>query len=237
MTAITVVMATLNAAAFVAEALQSVAIQRTSPLVGSLQLLVIDAASTDGTQDLVSRTAFATLQQQRGQGLWEAWNQAIEQVSTPWIAMLDSDDCWEPGALSAHLEAMAAQPEALVSIGRTRFVLDGSELPKGIRPALLKGSHRGPIPGATLFRREVFEQLGLFDPANSTLSDVAWFARLRQEGIAVAEPEALVLTKRIHANNLSTALSREAQYNQDLLAIARASIERQRLQQGKRQPS
>jgi len=234
MNAITVVMATRNAAAFVEEALQSVAIQRASPLVGSLQLLVIDAASIDGTQELVSRTAFATLQQQRGEGLWQAWNQAIEQVSTPWIAMLDSDDRWEPGALTAHLEAIANQPTALVS---TRFVLDGSELPKGIRPALLKGSHRGPIPGATLFRREVFKQLGLFDPANSTLSDVAWFARLRQEGIAVAEPEALVLTKRIHANNLSSALARGSHYDQDLLATARASIERQRLQQGKRQSS
>lgn len=237
MNAITVVMATRNAAAFVAEALQSIALQRTSGLVDSLQLLVVDAASTDGTQELVNRIEFATLQQQQGEGLWQAWNQAIEQVSTPWIAMLDSDDCWEPGALSAHLEAMAAQPEALVSIGRTRFVLDGSELPKGIRPALLEGSHRGPIPGATLFRREVFEQLGLFDPANSTASDVAWFARLRQEGIAIAEPEALVLTKRIHANNLSTALAGKSQYNQDLLAIARASIEQQRLQQGKRRPS
>ncbi len=237
MNAITVVMATRNAAAFVEEALQSVAIQRASPLVGSLQLLVIDAASIDGTQELVSRTAFATLQQQRGEGLWQAWNQAIEQVSTPWIAMLDSDDRWEPGALTAHLEAIANQPTALVSIGRTRFVLDGPELPKGIRPALLKGSHRGPIPGATLFRREVFKQLGLFDPANSTLSDVAWFARLRQEGIAVVEPEALVLTKRIHANNLSSALARGSHYDQDLLATARASIERQRLQQGKRQSS
>ena len=70
MNAITVVMATRNAAAFVGEALQSIAIQLASPLVGSLQLLVIDAASTDGTQELVSRTAFATLQQQRGEGLW-----------------------------------------------------------------------------------------------------------------------------------------------------------------------
>ena len=83
----------------------------------------------------------------------------------------------------------------------------------------------------------MFEQLGLFDPANSTLSDVAWFARLRQEGIAVAEPEALVLTKRIHSRNLSSALARESQYDKDLLAIARASIERQRLQQGQRGPS
>ena len=237
MNAITVVMATRNAAAFVTEALQSIALQCTSGQVDNLQLLVVDAASTDGTQELVNRIKFATLQQQQGEGLWQAWNQAIEQVSTPWIAMLDSDDRWEPGALAAHLEAMAAQPEALVSIGRTRFVLDGSELPKGIRPALLEGSHRGPIPGATLFRREVFEQLGLFDPANSTASDVAWFARLRQEGIAIAEPEAVVLTKRIHANNLSTALARDTQYNQDLLAIARASIERQRLQHRKRRPS
>lgn len=232
MNAITVVMATRNAGTFVAEALQSIARQRHSPRVGSLKLLVIDAGSTDGTQELVRGIEFATLQQQRGQGLWQAWNQAIEQVHTPWIAMLDSDDCWEPGAITVHLKAMAAQPEALVSIGRTRFVLDGPELPKGIRPTLLQGSHRGPIPGATLFGREVFERLGLFDPGNSTASDVEWFARLRHSGIAIAEPETVVLTKRIHAHNLSSSLARGSHYDQDLLAIARASIQRQRLRQG-----
>ena len=52
MNEITVVMATRNAAAFVEEALHSIAIQRASPLVGSLRLLVIDAASTDGTRSL-----------------------------------------------------------------------------------------------------------------------------------------------------------------------------------------
>lgn len=233
MKGITVVMATRNAAAYVAEALQSIALQR----VGALRVLVIDAASSDGTQDIVSRMGIATLQQQCGDGLWQAWNQAIAQVDTPLIAMLDSDDRWEPGALAAHLEAMDAQPDALVSIGRTRFVLDGTALPRGVRPHLLQGTHRGAIPGATLFRREVFEQLGLFDPSNISASDVAWFARLRQSEIGVVTPEAVVLNKRIHAHNLSSALARNSPYDQDLLAIARASIQRQRQQTPKGQSS
>jgi len=222
MNAITVILATRNAATFITEALASVATQTIAPR----EILVVDADSTDGTQELVLRMPNTQLQRQTGQGLWQAWNQAIGQISTPFIAIIDSDDFWEPNALEVHMAAFRHNPAAVVSIGRTRFFSNSEALPAGIRPDILNGSHRGAVPGATLFRKEVFDTLGLFREDLTTASDIDWFLRLRQSDLAVAEPAEVVLAKRIHPDNLGGVFARQQQYDQDLIRIARESIQR-----------
>jgi glycosyltransferase involved in cell wall biosynthesis len=222
MRALTVIMATRNAATFISEALASIASQTFAPL----KSIVVDADSTDGTQELVLREDKTELIPQTGQGLWQAWNQAILQISTPFIAMIDSDDLWEPNALAVHMTAFSQNPLAVVSIGRTRFFSDHETLRAGIRSNLLKGSHRGAVPGATVFRREVFETMGLFKEDLTTASDIEWFLRLRQSNLVVAEPDAVVLAKRIHSDNLGDFFVRHRQYDQDLIRIAHESIRR-----------
>ncbi len=225
MTEITVVMATRNAAAYVTEALTSVMEQAAT---SALQVVVVDADSTDGTPDLVRRFPRVKLERQTGAGLWQAWNQVITAATTPFIAMLDSDDRWEPGTVQAHLRAFDARPDAMASIGRTRFFLQGEVLPAGIRPQILHDSHRGAIPGATMYRREVFDVLGLFPEDIPTASDVDWFLRLRQSGLVIAEPAEVVLAKRVHADHLGGEFARGSQYDRDLIRIARESLLRRR---------
>lgn len=222
MSDLTVIMATRNSAPFVSQALKSI----TSQAYESLEILVIDADSTDGTQELVSTVPNTRLERQTGLGLWQAWNQAIQQISTPYIAMIDSDDLWEPGSIAVHTTALNDNPDAVASIGLTRFFSDAETLPSGIRQELLVGSHRGAVPGATMYRREVFERLGHFREELTTIADVEWFVRLRHSNLAVEEPDAVVLTKRIHPDNLGSILARQRQYDQDLIRIAHESIRR-----------
>lgn len=224
MDALTVIMATRNASTFVSDALDSVLSQSTQPE----EILVIDADSNDGTQDVVRKFPGVRVVPQAGTGLWQAWNQGIAQVSTPLIAILDSDDRWEAGAIAAHMDALAQIPLATVSIGRTRFFCDSETLPSGVRPELLTGNHRGAVPGATLWRREAFDRLGSFREDLVTASDIEWFLRLRQSNLTVAKPDAVVLAKRIHSNNLSNSFSRMSEYDRDLLNVARDSIRRVR---------
>ena len=192
-----------------------------------LEILVIDAGSTDGTQDLVRRVPNTRLERQSGTGLWQAWNQAIQQISTPLIAMIDSDDLWEPGAIEVHVAALKQNPEAVASVGLTRFFSDDAGRSSGSRPGLLSGSHRGLIPGATMFRREVFDLIGRFREDIPTTSDVEWFLRLRQSGLTLEEPDFVILAKRIHSDNLSATFPKLDQYDHDLIRIARESIQRQ----------
>jgi glycosyltransferase involved in cell wall biosynthesis len=222
MNAVTVIMATRNAATFVADSFASIASQTFAPQ----RTLVIDADSTDGTQEIVLHVPNTVLKLQTGQGLWQAWNQAIQQTSTPFVALIDSDDLWEPEALEVHMSAFDQNPQAVVSIGRTRFFSETEILPAGIRPEILNGSYRGAVPGATMFRREVFDIMGFFQEDLTTASDIEWFLRLRQSDLSVAEPNAVVLAKRIHPENLGGVFARQRQYDQDLIRIARESIHR-----------
>lgn len=226
--AITVVMATRNSAAHVAEALASITAQQ----VDDLEVVVIDAASTDATPEIVAASPQTRWEQQTGTGLWQAWNQAIAGSSADFIAFLDSDDRWEPGALAVHREQFTAHPQAAASIGRVRFFLSGSTVPAGIRPELLQGAHRGAMPGASLIRREVFDRLGPFPEDLPTASDIEWFLRLRQSGLPIAEPDAVVLAKRLHGESLGAGFPQVEQYDRDLIRIARESLARHRSMRG-----
>ena len=219
---LTVIMATRNSAPFVSQALESI----TNQAYESVEILVIDADSTDGTQELVCKVPNTRLERQTGLGLWQAWNQAIQQISTPYIAMIDSDDLWEPDSIAVHMTALSENPKAVASIGLTRFFSDAETLPSGVRRELLEGSHRGAVPGATMYRREVFEMLGYFLERFTTTADIEWFLRLRQSNLMVEKPHTVVLAKRIHADNLSGTFPTQNQYDQDLIQIARESIQR-----------
>lgn len=223
MSQITVVMATRNAERYVAAALTSVVGQ-----APAARIIVVDADSQDRTAEIVGSFPGVELQRQTGLGLWQAWNQAIESATTPFIAMLDSDDLWEPGSVAAHLRAFETMPEAVASIGRTRFFLEGDRLPPGVRPELVQSPHRGAVPGATMYRRGLFSALGLFPEDFPTSADIEWFARLRQSGLPVAEPDEVVLAKRIHPDNLGGEFARGSQYDRDLVRIARESLQRRR---------
>lgn len=222
MSSLTVIMATRNSARFVAHALASITSQR----YASLEIVVVDADSTDGTQEIVCKAPHTRLERQRGAGLWQAWNQAIEQVTTPFIAMIDSDDLWEQDSLAVHMAAFDQCPDAVASIGLTRFFCEDVTVLGGIRPNLLVSSHRGMVPGATMFRREVFDMLGHFREELSTMSDVEWFLRLRQSNLHIVEPDAVVLAKRVHSGNLSRVFAKQSRYDRDLIQIARESIQR-----------
>lgn len=220
---ISVIMATRNSGRFVAEALTSITGQRHP----ALEIVVVDAASTDETAAIVSATPGTHLVQQTGSGLWQAWNQAIVMARGEWIAFLDSDDSWEPGALAAHLQAHATQ-NVVGSIGRTRFFLTGEQLPPGVRPELLQDTHRGPIPGASLLHRSVFDTLGHFPVDYPTAADIEWYLRLQQSGLPIAELDEVVLRKRLRADHLGAELTRGADYDRDVLRIARESLLRRR---------
>ncbi len=81
-------------------------------------LWIVDDGSQDGTEDwlfqaypeaLATKKIFYIWQAQRG--VSAARNRALYQVSSPWVAFLDSDDEWLPQKLSAQM-ALAQAPDA-----------------------------------------------------------------------------------------------------------------------------
>ncbi len=221
---VSVVMATRNAQPHLAAALASVDAQG----ISDVEIIVVDAASNDGTREVVHDHEQARLIDQSGTGLAQAWNQGIRESSADFVALLDSDDVWTPGALNAHLDALVAHPEALASVGRFEFVLDGDSPPPGFRTQLLHGDHWGNMPGCTMVRRGVFDVVGWYPEDLQVATDIEWFHRLRSSGVVIVDISRVVLRKRVHDSNLSFTAGQTPIYGAEVLQVARAAMLRRR---------
>jgi glycosyltransferase involved in cell wall biosynthesis len=110
--AVSVIIPSRNAAAYLRAAIDS-ALAQTHPV---LEVLVIDAGSKDGTQELVeSYGPPVRLLDQRKlgrKGIAAARNFGVEAASGEWLAFLDADDWWDPRKTAEQLAALEKSPGA-----------------------------------------------------------------------------------------------------------------------------
>ena len=104
-------------------------------------------------------------------GVSAARNRGIAEARTlglPYVALLDSDDLWEPGKLSAQVAAFAAQPN-LTCLATSfdhvdssgRYLADGFGSDDGSYEAILRGNSRHT--SSLMFRRSALDQLSTDD--------------------------------------------------------------------------
>jgi glycosyltransferase involved in cell wall biosynthesis len=217
---IDIVIATRNSDRFLGECLTS-ACRQSAPIAS---VTIVDAASTDRTLEIASLFERVSVVAQLGVGLANAWNQGIRSSHGDFVALIDSDDIWEPTFLQDALSALLREMDALCVVAETKFFLDAEHVPQGFRSELLGSQRIGWMPGATLFRREVFDVLGLFPEEYSISSDIEWFARLRDRQIPLTLMHKVGLNKRIHGGNLSLTSGVSHTYHKELLRIARNRV-------------
>jgi glycosyltransferase involved in cell wall biosynthesis len=180
--AITVAICTYNRCATLEGALASLLAVR-MPGHGSMEILVVDNNSTDGTRALVERLAArhpGTVRYvlEPKQGISHARNAAIASARAAILAFVDDDVLFHADWLSAVLEALAAAPDAACLAGRAVPVFADGEPPwltpflasvygataLGDEPKVLRFPEH-PYGLNMAFRRRVFEALGGFNPA------------------------------------------------------------------------
>ena len=222
---VSVIVPVRNAAAHLPAALESVAAQNPPPT----EILVIDGDSSDDSVAIANGFPGVRVIPQTGSGLAAARNEAIRRCLQPLVAFCDADDRWTPGALTARLDALAADPGALAVIGLAVLEAIDGTLPTAAQSERLGRVVPGFTPGAMLVRREAFDRVGWFDEALSIGTDSDWFFRLQQSGRPAVRIDTLVLRKGARGTSLSTDV---AKYRRELLTVARRYIVRQRGEPG-----
>jgi glycosyltransferase involved in cell wall biosynthesis len=182
---VSVVIPAHNAAATLAETLDSVERQSLAPD----EVLVVDDGSTDDTPRLAAahRLAPRCLIQVNG-GPSAARNAGWRTAAGRYVAFLDADDVWPADALAALFAHFDHQAAAQVALGTVRDWWPGGGI---ARPS----GHRFNL-GSALFRREVFDIVGGFDILRRTGEDVEFWVRLRHHGIRVDRLEHVTLHYR-----------------------------------------
>ena len=222
---VSVITATMNAGKYLREALSSVL----SQTYQNFEILIIDGGSTDNTIEIANSFPQVTLIMQEGKGLFDAWNQGIRMSNGAFVAILDSDDIWEPTALADHLKGLLKDHTKLGSVGYVTFFLEKNQSPPPeFKLALLEKSHLAYMPGCFMGRKEIFNRIGFYETEWKIASDIIWFSKVKELKDEICLLDRVVLNKRVHNNNISYNSVDEDIYGRELLKLLHLQIKSRR---------
>ena len=222
---VSIITATLNAGKYLNEALSSILDQSYQ----NFEILIVDGGSTDNTIEIVKSYPQTTFIKQAGSGLFDAWNQGIRKAKGEFVAILDSDDIWEPTALADHLHLLLNDQSKLGSVGRVNFFLDKNQPPPPeFKLSLLEKSHFAYMPGCFVGRKKIFEKIGLYETEWKIASDIIWFGKVKELKDEICLLNRVVLNKRVHKNNISYNSVEDDVYGRELLKLLHLQIRSRR---------
>jgi glycosyltransferase involved in cell wall biosynthesis len=214
---VSVVLPTHNRADFVCNAIKSVLDQSEK----RFELIVIDDASTDSTQNVVNQFAkldsrIKIVQNICSLGGAGARNVGIAASTGDWIAFLDDDDIWKQTKLRSQLDRMYADPLAVACSccyvrhtpnGDKRFV----EVQDGVTLQELFRSNRLGGASMCLASRSLLLSIGGFDETLRSGQDWDLWVRLRYHGTIAVCQEPLIEYQAHNGNRISNNMNSQHQ--------------------------
>lgn len=202
---VSVVIPCYRQAHFLPDAIES-ALAQSYP---SVEVLVIDDGSPDGTRAVAARYGVRYIRQERG-GLAAARNTGLGESRGEFVVFLDADDRLLPDALRVNAALLLSNATLGFVAGASHFIAsDGAKIetdalawPTGDIYAALLRRNRIRMPGMVMFRRSVFDQAGLFDSRVNACADYDMYLRVSRL-FPVAFHDALVAEYRRHGDNMS----------------------------------
>ena len=194
---------------------------------GDTEVIVVDGGSTDGTIEELQAQSDVRLITGPDRGVYDAFNKGISCAGGDVVGILNSDDCYEPGAFAAVAAAFTAQAQAVcgtalvVTDERVVLAFDDEAAKSLASPrATLIGSC---APNARFFRREAMVRIGPFSMAYRYVSDRDWLTRWYEAGLATATIPNVVYRYRQHAASLTFDADRrrELAIREELVRLAR----------------
>ncbi len=176
-------------------------------IAAKLEIIVIDSGSQQNERAIVEefqkRHPHIVYLRTERETLYAAWNRGVHKARGRFITNANSDDAHRPDALELLAAALERHPEASLAYG-DYFT---STLPNDTfsDPHILRRVEHPPYHPATLlfycvigchpmWRRNVFDRIGLFDPSFTAPGDYEFLLRFAKAGLrAVRVPQELSL--------------------------------------------
>ncbi|HXF86582.1 MAG TPA: glycosyltransferase family 2 protein [Anaerolineales bacterium] len=165
---VSIVTPSFNQARYIEATIQSVLSQD----YPRIEYLIVDGGSTDGTVDIIrkyeSKLAWWVSEQDKGQT--DAINKGFARANGEILAWLNSDDTYEPGAVSAAVRYLQEHPEIGMVYGDCNYINEEGRV-IGKFPAaqtnyvLLRRGYVHIPQQTTFFRADLWKQVGPLDPS------------------------------------------------------------------------
>lgn len=196
---ISVIIPVYNGERYLAEAIESVLAQTYRPI----EIVVVDDGSTDSSADVAERFSPPVRYCfQPNSGPAAARNTGLKMARGDIIGFLDQDDIWPAGKLALQVARLIENPSLEIVLGRTQIMLlsgatDGKQEFKEFATPWIS-----MLLSSALFRKSVFDKVGLFDETmRHYADDLDWFLRAREYSASMVVLEQITLLYRIHGRN------------------------------------
>ncbi len=179
---VSVIIPTFNRSHLLGKTLNSVLAQSFK----DIEIVVIDDASTDQTQDLLSKyPSLKTIILDVNHGVSYARNRGIEISKGRYICFLDSDDLWEPKKLEIQTQWMDEHTEFAASQTEEIWIRNGVR----INPREKHKKYSGDIflqslplcivsPSSVMIRTNILKEIGGFDTKLPACEDYDLWLRM-----------------------------------------------------------
>jgi hypothetical protein len=218
---VSVIIPVHNGERFVADAVNSVLAQRYT----SLEIIIIDDGSTDGTEAAVRRLPCDVHYfKQENLGPAAARNRGIRDASGDFVAFLDVDDLWPDHALGVLMDELLRHPEIDVARGYSQVM----EYDTATGTYEYRGNPKESFPysiACAVYRKRVFDRIGLFDKNLLYGEDTDWYNRAHEQQVPMRRVEAVTLHVRRHGRNMTHA---KTLVELNMLRVLKLSLDRQR---------
>lgn len=227
MSQISVIIPAYNAAQTITETIASVRQQT----IDDWELIVVNDGSTDDTLEVLDRIEDSRLSiiSVANSGVAQARNLGLSRATGEYIAFLDADDLWVADKLERQLQALAANPQAVVAYSWTCFVDEQKsgytyhasasyKYEGNVYPRLLIADfiHSG---SNTLIRKQALDRVGGFDSDCNGCEDWDMWLRLAAIGDFTVVPKHQIMYRRAIGSATSNV---EKMYTQALFALNKA---------------
>lgn len=184
--------------------------------VQEIELIVVDDASTDGTENLVRQHAKVLfVRRSKNGGQATARNDGARVAKGEFLAFLDQDDLWDPSFLRETLEVISKHPDAAVVHADGFQVNEHNEImhyDAAMKHAssitqMLRGGHDVATSGS-LFRKACFDAVGGYDEQLTIWEDIDLAIRLYQRFSLIHLPKPLY-RHRLYGHNASRDIPSE----------------------------
>ena len=203
-----VIIPTFNRSEKVVRAVSSVLTQSFK----DFEIIVVDDGSTDNTHEALSKymSTIHYIKQPKNMGVSAARNRGITNSIAPWIAFLDSDDCWLKEKLSSQIEFIDKNPHVVACQTEEIWIKNG----RRVNP---KKRHKKPSgniftqslklclvsPSSVMIKRSLFEDVGLFDETLPAAEDFDLWLRISCRNPIYLIEKGLVVKEGGHEDQLS----------------------------------
>lgn len=212
---ISVIIPVFNRDQFLAESIASV--QNQTQAVG--ETIVIDDGSHHRFASVIAeicrQTNVKLIRVTQNTGVSAARNLGIQLAKGTWIALLDSDDTWEPDKIASQIRFINQNPQFRIMQSQERWLRNG----RSIKPKKHHIKPSGNIwqrslelclvsPSAVLMEKSLVEEVGLFDERMRSCEDYDLWLRISRHHIVGLDDETVVIKQGGHPDQLSAAYDR-----------------------------